>query len=336
VWRAAPDLPGRLRHRPGGRLWLNTIFTAISLAERPDVLFFPWSVLPRILVAPGVVMVHDVCFRTHPERFTDAGRRGDAQLRAAIRSATEVLTPSAASKREVVATYGVSDGRVTVVHHGIDPMFNPRPAACDADRLTRLSVGPRFFLGVSTHEPRKNLDVVVQAFVDLAEHWQGPGELPNLVLVGRRTWYTARLSELWSKSPSAAHHTTLIDSVSNADLAALYRQASVVLLPSVCEGFGFPALEALASGTPVVVSDLAVFRELLGDAAVYLPPSDVSAWASALRRACIDPELRVRAVDVSARLSQTFAWRTSALETLGVLERAARSRRRYTLSSLSG
>ena len=133
AWRRSPQLPGRRWQRPGSRMWLNTYFTAMSMAMHPDVLFFPWSVLPRALVAPAVVTVYDVCFRSHPDRFADGGRGGDAVLGAAVRSATEVVTPSAESKRGVVAAYGLDEQRVTIVRHGIAPTFRPAPAPGDAD-----------------------------------------------------------------------------------------------------------------------------------------------------------------------------------------------------------
>ncbi len=331
-WHAAPDLPGRWGGRPGSRLWSNTVFTAIVATKRPDVLFFPWSVLPKVLGAPAVVTVHDICFRTHPERFPDGGRGGDALLAAAVRSATEVLTPSAASKRGVVAAYALDERRVTVVRHGIAPTFTATPSPDDGDVLRRFGLEPPFFLCVSTHEPRKNLDVLVQAFVRHVEQrvqvdCVPPDRVPRLVLVGRRSGDTPRIVECLSTSRLASEQTLFVDGLSDAELASLYRLASAVMLPSVCEGFGFPLLEAIACGTPVVASDLSVFRELVGDAAVYVAWQDPHAWTAALQRVATDSELKRSALEASTRVRREFAWRTSASETLGALERAARSGR---------
>lgn len=323
TWYGAPDLPGRLRDRPGGRLWLNSVFTAISAWRRPDVLFFPWSVLPRLLVAPAVVTVHDVCFRSHPKVFPDGGRAGDRQLRAVLRSATAVLTPSAASKRGVVEAYGVEANRVTVVRHGVEPMFRvqPDPAdrGADPDR--------RYFLCISTHEPRKNLEVLVRAYVDLVERWNAPEEVPDLLLVGHHNaYYTPRLRGHLDRSPRALRQTTFVESVSDARLAALYRSAIAVALPSVCEGFGFPLVEAVASGTPVIASDLPVFSELLRDGVTYVPPHDVAAWTAGLAQLASDSAPRQRALAAAASVAGAYSWRSSAAQTLGALERAARHR----------
>jgi glycosyltransferase involved in cell wall biosynthesis len=323
TWCAAPDLPGHFGRRPGSRLWSNTVFTAVSAAKHPDVLFFPWSVLPKLLGAPAVVMVHDVCFRTNPERFPDGGRGGDALLEAAVRSATEVLTPSAASKRGVVAAYALDERRVTVVRHGIAPIFSASPMADDAEALRKFGIEPPYVLCVSTHEPRKNLDVLVRAFVQHIQRQQQAQAYPSLVLVGRRSDATARLVEALSTSPVAAEHTHFVDGLTDAELASLYRQAAAAMLPSVCEGFGFPLLEAIACGTPVVASDLVVFRELVDNAAVYAPWHDVDAWAAAIQRVVTETDLKLRAREAAARVRRQFAWRTSASETLRALERAA-------------
>jgi glycosyltransferase involved in cell wall biosynthesis len=316
-WHTAPDLPGRWRNRPASRLWSNTVFMAIAAAERPDVLFFPWSILPRVLIAPAVVTVHDVCFRTHPDRFGDGGRSGDAVLAHAVRAASEILTPSFASKRGVVASYALDERYVTVVHHGIAPVFTPTPASSDQPTLRSLGITRPYILCVSTHEPRKNLDVLVQAFACSLE--RSPES--QLVFVGRRSPHTPALL-------SAAERTLFVEGLSDLQLAALYRHTSAVAVPSVCEGFGFPLLEAIACGAPVLASDLSVFRELVDDAAVYLPAQDMRAWADALDRVLTDQPAKARALDAAARVRRQFAWRSAALETLRVLERAAARRRK--------
>jgi glycosyltransferase involved in cell wall biosynthesis len=331
-WHAAPDLPGRWRQRPGSRLWSSTVFTAIAAARRPDVLFFPWSVVPKILVAPAVVTLHDVCFRTHPDHFADGGRGGDAVLAAAVQSANEIVTPSTESKRGVVAAYAVDERRVTVVRHGIEPVFTPAAVAGDTQTLHNLGIEPPYFLCVSTHEPRKNLRVLARAFACFLEQRGDQDAIPQLVLVGRPSPDTAGVVEVLSTSPLAARQTRFVNGLSDAQLASVYRQAQAVVLPTICEGFGFPLLEAIASGTPAIASELAVFRELVDDAALFVPPHDVGAWVAALDRASCDTGLKHRAQQVAHRVSCQFSWRASASETLRVLERAARGGAGGTLS----
>ena len=327
VWHTTPDLPGRWRNRPGGRLWLNTIFTAVALAHRPHVLFFPWSVLPRVLVAPAVVTLHDVCFRTHPDRFADGGRSGDSLLATAARRASEVLTPSAASKQGVVEAYGLSERQVTVVRHGIAPVFDPAPLPGDADVLQSRGIAAPYFLCVGSYEPRKNLDTLVRAFARCLEELPDTRPRPQLVFIGRRPTDLGQVSPLLQVSMPTRQQVSFVEQVCDADLAALYRHAVAVAFPSVCEGFGFPLLESIACGTPAVASELAVFRELVGNAALFVEKSDVAAWACALTMALETCAPRKVAAAAAGKIKREFGWRSSAAETLRVLERAARTRR---------
>jgi glycosyltransferase involved in cell wall biosynthesis len=330
-WQAAPDLP-LPRGRPGGRLWLNTVFTAVSLIHRPQVLFFPWSVVPRLLTAPAVVTVHDVCFRSQPDAFGDRGRKGDEQIRAAIRSASAVLTPSAESKRGIVAAYRVASEQVIVVRHGIEPRFHPRHSVDDDVARRSLGVASPYFLCVSTHEERKNLATLASAYVDLVQKWREPSDPPGLVLVGRSSAYTDLLRRRLARSVTATRCTHFIEEVSDRALAALYRGATAVLLPSLCEGFGFPLVEGVACGAPALVSDLPVFHELVGDAATYVPAQDVVGWTAAMSRAAADPDIRRRSEQSATGVTSAMSWRISARQTIDVLRQVAQlpSRRGWT------
>jgi glycosyltransferase involved in cell wall biosynthesis len=323
-WQTAPDLPLR-GNRPGGRLWLNTVFTAISMVQRPQVLFFPWSVMPRLLTAPAVVTVHDVCFRSQPDAFVDRGRKGDDQIRSAVRTASAVLTPSVESKRGIVAAYNVPSDRVVVVRHGIEVRFHPRHTADDDVARRNVGVVAPYFLCVSTHEERKNLTTLVRAYVHLAEGWREPHDPPRLVLVGRSSQHTRALRQLLAGSATASRCTHFIDEVSDGVLAALYRGATAVLLPSLCEGFGFPLVEAVACGAPALVSDLPVFHELVGDAATYIPAQDVAGWTAGMTQAAADPDLRRRAEQTATGATSGLSWSLSARQTLNVLQQVARS-----------
>ena len=211
-----------------------------------DVLFFPWSVLPRLLVAPAVVTVHDVCFRSHPKVFPDGGRRGDRQLRAVLRSATAVLTPSAASKRGVVEAYGVEANRVTVVRHGVEPMFRvqPDPADRGADPTGATSC-------VSAHMSRARTSRCWCARTSILS---SAGMHPRKCPTSCSSATITRTTRPGCAGTSTGHRVRcgrprLSNRCPMPDWRRCTASAIAVALPSVCEGFGFPLVEAVASGT---------------------------------------------------------------------------------------
>src|SRR5262249_11784631 len=161
----------------------------------------------------------------------------NTRARNALQHATEIVAVSEASKVGAVAAYGIDDRRITVVHHGIDPVFGPRD----------LGPSEPYVLCVSTHEPRKNLDTLAVAFVDAADA-SGGRPPPRLVLGGQQSEMTARLRSILGTSRAAESATRMLRSVSDAELVGLYQGAAVVACPSLCEGFGFPIVEALACG----------------------------------------------------------------------------------------
>ena len=110
-----------------------------------------------------------------------------------------------------------------------------------------------------------------------------------------------------------------------------YSAADLFVHPAPVDNLPNVVMEAIACGTPAIASDLSVFRELVGDAAIYVPALDVAAWVAALQQVSTDPELKHRAMEAAARVRCQFAWRTSAEATLGVLERAAREPRKLHL-----
>jgi glycosyltransferase involved in cell wall biosynthesis len=318
-WRSAPPVVSRIgRRAAGGRLWLQSAFTIVSRLLRPDLLFFPYPFVPSIRVAPAVVTLHDVCFRTHSRLFADAGQSLDRRAADAVAGAEAIIAVSEASNTAATAAYGLDPARVHVVHHGISPVFDPTLSPHDARLPAEFGLGGQYLLCVSTHEPRKNLELIADAFVRLVD--SGAARDARLVLVGHHTDYTERVRRALGQSPEAEARTHLVASLNDHDLAGLYRRATAVLAPTHCEGFGFPVIEALACGTPVLASDLCVFRELVGDAASYLPVDDVDAWTAAMGAVLVNGSERREAAQAAALAIRTrFTWAACAAATKAVL-----------------
>jgi glycosyltransferase involved in cell wall biosynthesis len=322
-WRVAGAPLSRLgRRAAGGRVWLNSAFTLAALQLRPDALFFPYPFVPRLLPAPAVVTLHDVCFRLHPEFFADGGRSLDLRAQRAVRSATAVIAVSHSSKLELRAAYNADPARVHVIHHGITPSFDAVASPADTSARVAMGIGEAYFLCVSTHEPRKNLEVIAEAYVRLNE--ANPTANVDLVLVGQPNEYTRGIISILNRSSRAQARTRLLNGVSDAQLAALYRGALAVLVPTRCEGFGFPVLEALACGARVFATDLCVFRELAGTAVTYLPAEDPDAWTAAMLNAAARPAAVIDdGSDAAAAMVRRFSWAASADATKAVLRAVA-------------
>jgi glycosyltransferase involved in cell wall biosynthesis len=244
-----------------------------------DVVHAPSLAVPPAGHRPLVVTVHDVAFLRTPEHFTRRGigfhRRGLALAR---REAARVIVASAHTRGELVRE-GFDPGRIAVVPHGV--VVPPPPDATEIEaRLRSVRVEPPFVLAVGTIEPRKGVDTLVAAMA----RRRARDRRTRLVLVGPRGW----LSVDGLDAPGVRELGRVDDDV----LDALYRTAAVVAVPSRYEGFGLPALEAMARGTPVVASDTSSLPEVVGDGGVLVPPDDPDAWAAALDRLLADPERR--------------------------------------------
>lgn len=234
---------------------------------------------------------------------------------AGMRAASALIAVSEATRRDLLDRLGIRPDRVFVVYEGLDhELFRPV-------RL-RLVDGP-YLLFVGSEHPRKNLVTLLRAFARLRTdpRWQrlrlvkagvaGSGEAPF------REQTLAALREL-----GLTDQVTFTEEVPDADLPAYYSGAECLVLPSRAEGFGFPPLEAMACGCPVVVSTAGALPEIVGDAGLQVPPDDVEGLHRALRTLLGDATLRRTLRDRGLRRAQEFSWERTARQTERVYESA--------------
>ncbi len=259
-----------------------------------DVVHAPSLAVPPVTV-PLVVTVHDVAFLRFPELSTRRGVRFHARgLELARRHAAVVVTPSAFTRDELVRE-GFAPERIHVAPHGAPPPPMSEPAG-DAAVLHRLGVSEPFVLAVGTVEPRKQFDVAAAAVDGLAP--------VQLVIAGPPGW---------SDVPGlGGPRVRLLGAVDDPTLDALYRRARVSVVPSAYEGFGFPVIEAMARGCPVVASDASSLPEVAGGAGVLVAPGDVGAWRHAVERVVGDDDERARLAAAGTARAAEFTWARSA------------------------
>jgi glycosyltransferase involved in cell wall biosynthesis len=264
-----------------------------------DVTFAPAPAPLRPGRTPFVLTVHDRSWEVRPSDFTRYERawHAAARPRAMARGAAAVLCDAEAVRHELLTAWGLEPARVHAVPLAGRPLVRGKPPD-----------GPPYFVFVGALEPRKAPDLLADAFLRA----RGRGLDAELVIAG-----DGRLDPRGPGIRRLGH----VD-----DLGALYAGSLAVVLPSWLEGFGMPPVEGLAAGAPAIVSDLPVFREVLGDGALYVPPGDVEALSEALLTLASDAALRARLVEAGRAKIAPLSWAATARRTRAVLAAAAEQR----------
>lgn len=281
-------------------------------ARGADVMHLPRHLVPPQpgLRAPTLVTIHDVLPLRAPELFSPVIRANFRLLAPALaRRADRIVAGSQYTKGEIVELLDIDPQRVTVTPYGVDERFRPGGAV-----PARLGLDRPYVACVGTLEPRKNVAAAVRAFAALGD------DSLALVVIGGRGWDGG---ELETAARAAPGRVVLTGYVSDEELVGLLGGAACFVYPSLYEGFGFPVLEAMACGTPVVASERASLPEVAGDAALLVDPEDVDALAGALRRVLGDPALAADLRARGRRRAALYTWRRCADATVCVYQELA-------------
>jgi len=297
--------------------WEHTLVPYSARRDGINVFHSPNYTLPLGLPCPSVVTVHDLAFLDR--RFHKARLRLYLTLltKMSLRRADRIIAVSEYTKREVERHFPFAEGKVSVVYSGLDPAFR-NGASAHGGGPPAASDRP-YVLFVGSIEPRKNLPRLIRAF----ERAMSDTGLPHeLVLCGPWGWRYQPVKEALERSPMRRRirHTGY---VASADLPALYADADLLAYPSLVEGFGFPVLEAMASGTPVLTSDCSALPEVAGGAAVTVTPTDERAIADGIMRILSDRGLANRLAKRGRERSAEFTWERTAAETVQIYRRVA-------------
>ncbi len=290
----------------------------LTSSKKPDITHGPDARLLRLGRAAQVATVHDV-FSLVSDRWADAGfrRKKAARYARIARSARLVICDSESTARDFLTTFPEASGKLRVVPLGAGPEFAPRSESESSPVLARLGIRRPYILHLGNIAVRKNLLRLIGAFEALAPAYP---QL-QLVLAGRPSYgHEEILAKV--KSCACRDRISLPGYVGADDLPFLYSAAQVFVIPSLYEGFGLPALEALACGTPVVASNTSSLPEVTGEAAVLVNPQKEMEIAGGIDKLLSNPSLRAKLARAGRARAKTFTWEQTAKKTLTVYREA--------------
>jgi glycosyltransferase involved in cell wall biosynthesis len=281
-------------HPANGGRWWSVGLPAALRRHHIEVFHGTDFAVPYLNSRPSVMTLHDLS----PWREGDSRIRSRTPMLLRLGIATMVITPSDAVRREAIDYFGLHPPRVAVVPEAASELFHPRDPRPEE---------PSYILYAGTIEPRKNLDVVVEAWrVVRSQH------PVRLVFAGRR------------RGVEEAPGVEYAGAVSDEELARLYSEASAVVYPTLYEGFGLPVLEAMQSGVPVIASRDPAVMETAGGAALHAEANDVRGWASAMAAVVADATLAASLRERGLKRASEFSWAYTAQRTREVYQEAIR------------
>lgn len=285
-------------------------FHNIDLLHSTD--FIP----PLRAPVPTVITVHDLAFLHWPHFLTSDSAAYYGQIDRAVNTANHVIVPSDSTRRDLIGQFGVPDNKVSVIYEAANPLFREYSTeAARHDLAARHKLPERYILFVGTIEPRKNVDGLLRAYSHLREKY-GAHDV-GLVIRGNYGWlYEETLKVLEELNLDSA--VTIVGHVDDEELWKLYAGAECLVHAAHYEGFGLPPLEAMACGTPTIVSNVSSLPEVVGDAALLVDPDSPEEIAVAIHRLLTDSALYKELRAKGLKRSTCFSWKIAAQQTLGI------------------
>lgn len=315
-----PNFAKHITDMPVSNLWLQTVCPALLARHRVDVFHGTNFVVPLAATVPRVVTVYDLTPHLFPELHSRANTIVQKLVPQSVKRSRLVIAVSEHTKRDLKRLWNVPGGKVRVVYGAAGDEFSPIDDRAELERFrVEHDLPEKFILAVGTLEPRKNLTTVFESFHRLRQ--DGHTDV-KLVLVGDRGW---RYDPIFERLDALdlREHVHLAGYHDWDTLRYIYNLASVLVYPSLYEGFGLPPLEAMACGTPAVVADNSSLPEVVPDPALRVDAHDPAALARAVARLLSDDGAYRRAVEEGRKTAASFNWDRAAALTLEAYREAA-------------
>lgn len=292
--------------------------------EKPDLVHFPHMNIPFFSGVRFVVTIHDMTMHHQKTNATTLPlykylfKRIPYKLtfRKAVTKSVKIITPSEVVKAEIIDYFKVDPEKVVVIYEGYDGKYLERAGAKELETLSKYKiVNTNYFFYVGNAYPHKNLENAVLAVVDLNKN---KATSIKFVIAGSRDFFMGRLQRAVDKL-RADDYVELLGFVSDDNLKVLYKNSLGFVYPSLSEGFGLQGLEAIASGTILLASNIPVFKEIFSSHAFYFNPLDVSSISGTMQSVIkMNPEDKFRYISSAQAFIKKYSWQKMARETLDV------------------
>ncbi|OGO05762.1 MAG: hypothetical protein A2Y73_07290 [Chloroflexi bacterium RBG_13_56_8] len=306
--------------RPFSRIaWEQVVQPWETYRQKLDLLHVPMNVGPIIASCPIVVTVHDLSFYHYPELFRPLQRvYQQVFTRRTVSRAAGVIAVSHSTRDDLIRMLGVPEDKVTVIHNGVGDEMYPIENLEKVNAFRHQRQLPKeMILFLGTIEPRKNLVSLLEAYAILRKKRDFNHQL---VIAGARGWYYEKIYDTVERL-GLRNEVLFPGYVPSDELALWYNAASLFVYPSLYEGFGLPPLEAMACGTPVIVSNVSSLPEVVGEAGLTVDPRDPSALANAISHVLRDAQLRRKLREAGLVRTKEYSWRATALQTAQLYHR---------------
>lgn len=296
-----------------GFLWLNTLARGLILQDNLQIFFEPYNILPTNLPPriKQIVAVHDF-LAVHPDMLSYYGRLlHKLFFKKSLNRAQHIITMSEIIKQNLVDHFSIAPQKITVIYEGVSELFHPYDQTEVLKFRQDVGLTKPYLLTVATLEPCKNYPTLIKAFKKLNTDL-------DLVIIGKKGW---RYQEIFSliRELKLTERVKIIGYVPQDNLPLFYNAAELYVHPSWYEGFGLPVLEALACGTPTIVSNSSSLVEIGGDAVLYFNPNSVDELVFKIETLLKDSELKKNLSAKGIEQAKNFSWEKTAQKTLSIL-----------------
>lgn len=325
-----PDMPKASQYWqykiiPSKKLWTFTSLPFGIVKERSiDVFFSPTHYIPRFVRVPKVVSIMDLSYIHYPELFLSNDLyKLKNWTEYGVKNSKKIITISEFTKSEIIKYYRVKKENITVAYPSIAERYQKISESKDkinnnSDLINKYKIKNEYILYIGTLQPRKNISRLIGAYYELLK--KTTNKKINLVIVGKKGWLYDEMFEK-VKSLGLQENVIFLDFIPDEDMSEIYRNAKCFILPSLYEGFGIPVIEAMACGTPTVISNTSSLPEVGGNASMYIDPESRESITNGLIKAIsLTQTQRQEYIDNGYKQLKKFSWRKSAQIVLSVLK----------------